>query len=457
MRLRSFLFVLFAWLPLAAHAQTPEIPPPDPQVAREAQALLERSAAPDGPGAVMLVARGERLVWQGARGRAQVELGVPLATDQVFSVASVTKMLTAATVLKLRDEGRLSLDDRLAAWLPDFPGAGDITLRQLLHHSSGVSNRITNPIPGFSRRDLATADLVAEIAKRPADFPPGTRWAYSNAGYILLGAVIEKVTGQPWHAAVEAQVVAPLGLKHTRYGADGPLIAGRVAGYTRDPATRAVLNAPYINLSGPAAAGGFLSTADDLRLWMRALAGGRLLKPESVREMFAPGPDLPGETPQARYGLGVYLWSVRGHTGEINGFTSVVGYLPGKDITVVGLFNDNTADARNQGRRLAAIALGRPYAEPVAVTLPAAELAALAGRYQDGEEVRTLLVADGVLLARRGDRKPLPLRATAEGELHFVPDELSYFRPVRGPDGRVLRLDYYHGGDGPPRPMPRLP
>ncbi|NBB13853.1 serine hydrolase [Caulobacter sp. SLTY] len=455
MRSITRFLVLLAWLPMAARAAPADIP-------TQAQALLERSTTPEGTGAVMLIARGDQVVWQGARGQAQIELGVPMTPDKVMSVASVTKMLTAATVLKLRDDGKLSLDDPLAKYLPAFPGGEAITLRQLLHHSAGVSDRAVKPVPGLLRQEQDTATQVAQIAERPANFPPGTRFAYSNAGYILLGAVIEAVTGQPWHEAVKAQVITPLGLTHTLFGADAPLVPGRAAGYIRDPVTGVVRNGEYINLTGPAAAGGFLSTADDLRLWIRAVATGRLLKPESVREMFSAGPPLPGESPENRYGLGVYLWSVRGepmigHTGQINGFTAVVGYLPARDLTVVALFNDYSADARNQGRRLAAIALGQPYEEPVAAPVSAQALASLAGRYQDGAGVRTLLVQDGALFVQRGERPPYPLTVTASGRLHFKPDELSYFLPVRGPSGAVTRLDYYPGGDGPPRPMPRLP
>ncbi|HYE45805.1 MAG TPA: serine hydrolase domain-containing protein [Caulobacter sp.] len=451
MRLPSLVLAALACLSLAAEA-------PDP--GREAQALLT-AAAGASPGAVVLIARGETVVYRGAAGQAQLELGVPMTADQVFSVASVTKMFTAAAVLKLRDAGKLSLDDPLAAYLPDFPAAAGITLRQLLHHSSGVSDRIAAPTPGFSRRELDTATLVGEIAKRPADFPPGTRWAYSNAGYILLGAVIEKATGKPWHVAVHDEVIAPVGLTHTVYGAAGPLVPGRAAGYSGDPAG-GWRNAAYISLSAPAAAGGFLSTADDLRRWIRALATGRLLKPQSVREMMAPGPELPGVAPGGRYGLGLYLWTVRGapmigHTGQINGFASIVGYLPDQDLTVVALFNSDAADARTAGRRLAAIALGQPYPQPVAVRPSAADLAALAGAYGEGETARTLFAKDGLLYAQRAGRDPNPLQLTPEGRLHFVPDELSYFLPVRDAGGRVTRLDYYPGGDGPPQALARRP
>jgi len=202
----------------------------DTALIRQARATLDAVASRDGPGVVALIARGDKVMFREERGRANIELGVPVAAGDTFRIASVTKMFTAALVLKLSEQGKLSLDDRLAQYLPDFPGAQGMTLRQLLSHTSGVSDIVHDLQPGFSRRDVDTATLVGEIAKRPPDFAPGAGWAYSNSGYILLGAVIEKVTGQPWHAVIAAQLLQPLGLTHIRYGDASALLAQPIAG-----------------------------------------------------------------------------------------------------------------------------------------------------------------------------------------------------------------------------------
>jgi CubicO group peptidase (beta-lactamase class C family) len=431
------------------------------EVARQAQATLAEAAKPGAPGVAVLVAKGEAVLFKDAVGRAQMDLGTPLSTDQVFQIASVTKMFTAATVMTLVEAGKVSLDDRLATYLPAFPAGEEITIRQLLNHTAGVSDKIGAPIPGFSRRDLDTATLVPEIGKRPADFPAGSRWSYSNAGYILLGAVIEKVAGKPWHEVVDERVVAPLGLTHTLFGADAPLITGRVAGYRID-GTGAITNAPYLNLSAPAAAGGLVSSVGDLRLWLRALATGRIVTKSSFEAMAAPPDDLPGIVPAGRYGLGLYLWQVRGsvaigHSGQIAGFASMAVHLPVEDVTVVVLANHEEFDAQTMGRRLAAIALGDPYPEIAPVTPPARELAALAGVYRYyGDREMALSVRDGTVYFQRGTGKPIPLQATAAGRLHFVPDDLSYFVPVRDGAGKVTRLDFFARGEEPPRAMPRV-
>ncbi|MBQ1542158.1 MAG: beta-lactamase family protein [Caulobacteraceae bacterium] len=436
----------------------------DPAMAAAVHDALARTASAAGPGAVVLIARGDDVVYREALGRADLELPVPLATDQVFRIASVTKTFTAATVVKLAEDGRLSLDDPLPKYLPDIAGAEGVTLRHLLSHTSGVATQPHAAPPGFMRRDVDTATLLAEFRQKSPTFAPGSRYAYSNDGYVLLGAVIEKVTGRPWYEAVKATVVDPLGLKHTAYGAAAPIIPGRVAGYTTDPQTHAVRNAAYISASIPAAAGGLVSTADDLRLWMRALARGRIVTPASFQAMTAPPPaGLPGFNAAYGYGFGLFLWHVRGepmvgHTGQIDGFASMVAYLPRQDVTVVVLANDDEFDAQTLGRRLAAAALGRPYGQVVPGRPSASDLAALAGSYRlDETTAWTFSVKDGRLFAQRGSRTPSPIQAGADGRLYFEPDELSYFAPVRDGAGAVVRLDFFARGEGPAQALPRLP
>ena len=432
-------------------------------IARQAQRVLDRVVAlTDGPGAVVLIARGDAVIFRAARGSAQIELAVPLAADDAFRIASVTKMFTAATVLKLAELGKLAIDDPLIKYLPDFPEASRITLRELLNHTSGVSDVVKDPQPGFSRRDVDTDTLVAGIRARPLDFPPGTRWAYSNSGYILLGAVIEKATGQPWHVALRTYVLDPLRLEHTQFGAQDPLIAKRVAGYTTDPQLRTTRNAAYISATIPAAAGALVSTVDDLRVWMRALASGRVIGADSFEQMIAPAPELPGASSQHGYGLGIYLYHLRGntmfgHTGQINGFASFAAYLPKQQITVVVLANDDNFDARTTGKRLAAIALGEPFAETVAVPMPDELMEALVGTYRiDENMLETLSIKDHRLFARRGNGSTIPLQMTANHQLHFVPDELGYFVPIRNAEGVVSRLEFFQEGEGPPRLLPRV-
>lgn len=423
--------------------------------------LLAEVTHENGPGAVFLVAQGQRVLYQAARGNANIELKVPLAQANVFRIASVTKMFTAAMILKLSEGHRLSVDDPLSAYLPDFPNGRTFTIRQLLSHTAGISETATGTHPNRPNGDTDTATQLADIRMRPLDFEPGTHWAYSNAGFIVLGAVIEKVTGKPWYQAISDDLLTPLGLTHTHHAENLPIVSGRAAGYSTDTPNHIVQNATYISMTVPAAAGALESTADDLRLWMHDLVSGRVLSKEDLKRMTTPGPELPGSHPGSAYGLGMYVWQVRGravlgHTGQVNGFTSFVGYVPKDDVTVVVLANDDNFDAQTVGRRVTAIALGSPYTTVVRVEPSDEELRALAGVYRSDETtLETLSVKDRQLYAQRGKRNVIPLQMTANGELHFVPDELSYFRPVRDANGAVTRLDYFQGGEGPARPLPR--
>jgi CubicO group peptidase (beta-lactamase class C family) len=370
-------------------------------------------------------------------------------------------MFTAAMILKLAEAGKLSLDDPLALYLADFPNGASITIRELLNHTAGISETAKNPQPEFARRDVDTATQIAEISKRPLDFTPGTRWSYSNAGFILLGAVIEKITGESWHTAIAEQILQPLGMKRTLYGNSAPLILGRAAGYTTDNPDHVVENAPFISATIPAAAGALVSTVDDLELWMRALTTGRVISKEDFQQMITPGPKLPGTRMTYGYGFGTFVFHVRGntmigHTGQIPGFASAVGYLPDRDITVIVLGNDDNFDAQTMGRRLAAIALGKPYPEVISGKPTDEDLRSLAGTYQfDENTVETLSIRGDKIYAQRGGRNVIRLEMTADKQLHFVPDELSYFMPVRDAAGRILGLDYFENGDGPSRRLPR--
>ena len=436
--------------------------PSNATVVREAQEVLDRLIRPQDPGAAVLIARGKQVIFKKARGRAETELDVPLSLDHTFRIASVTKIFTAASILKLAEAGTLSLDDSLARYFPHMPDAGRITIRQLLNHTAGISDRASQAQAGSARRESERAARLADILERPLNFAPGTSWSYSNAGYILLGAVIETVTGEPWHAVLQKQFFQPLRMTHTRYGDMSTLIPGRAAGYTTDSRSREVRRVEFVSATVPDSAGALVSTADDLLCWMRALTSGRAIGRESFRQMITPVQTVSASPASERYGLGVYVWQVRGetmigHTGQIPGFAAVVGYLPQHDITIIALANVDSFDARLVGRRLAAIAVGKPYHEVVPAKASDSELRELAGSYRiDEQTVRRLLVKDGTLYSQRGDRNPIPLQVTADHAFHFDPDELTYFVPVRDAAGRIVGLDYYQDGEGPPQRLPRI-
>jgi D-alanyl-D-alanine carboxypeptidase len=424
-------------------------------VARHANELLVSHYRADGPGAAVLVARGDIVLFRGARGEADADAHIPLRADSVFRIGSVTKQFTAAALLTLVEAGRVSLNDPLSLYLPDYPNGDRITLLQLLNHTSGV--KTYSNLPGYAeatiRQDFTTAQLIALFKDQPPDFAPGSNWSYSNSGYALIGAVIEAVTGMPWHEYLEQRLFEPLGMRHTGYGHDPRFANQQVPGYAYESDT--IRPALPMSMTQPYAAGALVSNVDDLLIWNRALHEGRVLRNEAYTQMITPVGAA--AQPGIGYGFGIFSDTMRGrpmlqHGGRIFGFISTLTYLPGPDITVVVLEND---DARNGveesdalSRRLAAIALGEPYPEPTPIAVSAAALQDAEGVYRfDGEVTRTLRVVDGALTAQRDGRPRIVLTPIGADDFLYA-DGFNRIKLERDAEGRVFQARYFPIGDG---------
>jgi D-alanyl-D-alanine carboxypeptidase len=413
-------------------------------------------AAPDenGPGIAVLVARGDKVLFRGARGRASVELDVPLSPDHVFRIGSVTKQFAAAGLLRLIDEGKVALDDPLSKFLPDYPNGDAITIAQLLNHTSGI--RSYTSIPGHMdqeiRRDLTTAELIDVFKDEPVDFAPGEGWSYNNSGYVLVGAVIEKASGMPWFRWLDRTLFEPLALSHTQVGAGRGVVPNLASGYSL--AGETVSTAAFLSMTQPHAAGALLSTVDDLWRWNRALHQGKVLSPESYRRMTTP--EGKAATAGDGYGYGIQVGTVRGrtaygHGGGIFGFLSHLTYVPGDDISVVVLRNADGEGGEQVGvlaRRLAALALGDPYPSATPVDVPQAQLEAIEGVYRlDEHTARTLRVRNGKLTSQRSGGAVYDLVAIGEDTFVFA-DSLSYLRVERGDDGAITGVRFFAEGEG---------
>lgn len=413
----------------------------------------ERSMA-EGPGVAILVARGEEVLLRRAWGMAQIELGVPLSPDHVFRIGSNSKQFTAAAVLKLAEAGKFSLTDPLSKFLPDYPNGRNITVQQLLNHTAGIVDY--TELPDFlknARADVDLPTLISRFKDQRPNFAPGTGWLYCNSGYVLLSAVIERATGQPWAQVIQSAVITPAGLTHTRVGDDLPIISERVAGYTRGEHGE-VTNVPYISMTQPMAAGSLVSSLDDLFHWTRALHTGHVLPPARYQEMITPLPNGSGKPTD--YGYGLFVSPLRGekmlwHGGQIPGFTTVVGYAPKGEVTVVVLCNSDAPqiDPEILMRKTAALGIGRPYPAWHSIKLTAAQLEELKGVYRvDEKTTRILSVRGDQLYSQRGEAEPKPLLASSADEL-YLQDTLDYFAVVRNAAGEVTALDQFADGEPP--------
>ncbi|MBS0334535.1 MAG: beta-lactamase family protein [Proteobacteria bacterium] len=315
------------------------------------------------PGVSICVARRGSPLFVKGYGWANLETRTPMDRASVCRIGSVTKQFTASVVLQLAQEGKLSLDDKLAVYLPDFPNAGRLELRRMLSHTSGLGNYTAiNPLTFLqnSRTDRDTAQLV-EAMKPTSEklaYEPGTDWRYSNTAYVLLGVVIEKAAGMPYARAMEGRLFAPLGLCHTAVDDAATVVPNRANGYSNDKTAESGFdNASFIAMTYPGGAGNLRSTAEDLCDWHAQLLGGKVLPPEALKQMLTPvtlndgklptAPDGKGGRADVHYGFGVGLDTVDGHpvvghSGGIQGFASHIETFTDLGVTWVTLINTDS-------------------------------------------------------------------------------------------------------------------
>ncbi|MBM42158.1 MAG: hypothetical protein CL483_09585 [Acidobacteria bacterium] len=295
---------------------------------------------------VALARGGDVLVEEGA-GIADLEFGIPADHETAFRIGSLTKQFTAAAIMKLVEQDKLSLDSDISDYLPTFDkGQREITIRQLLNHTSGVPSYTSQPefFPKGSPLDLTHDELLEFVKGVSFDFEPGKGWNYSNTGYYLLGMIIEAAGERPYPSYVDEELFEPLGLTRTFYGSERTVIPNRAQGYDFDQATGTYFNDALISMNTPGAAGALTASAGDLVRWTIALTGGRAVEPESYEEMIT----STVETGQgsARYGFGLMIDEANGvrrisHTGGIPGFNSILATLPDADVHLAVISNSS--------------------------------------------------------------------------------------------------------------------
>lgn len=320
-------------------------------------------------GAVLVGDKG-KVVYEKGFGMANMEWGIPNTAETKFRIGSITKQFTATLILQLVEEGKIKLDGKLSDYLPDYrkDTGSRVTIHQLLNHTSGIPSYTSNPefFPKHSRDAYAVPEFVKTFASGDLEFEPGAKFSYNNSGYTLLGAIIEKVTGKPYETVLSERILKPLGMTNTGYDHHATILEKRASGYQRT--REGFINAPYLDMSLPYAAGSIYSTVEDLYKWDQALHEGTILSAESRKLMFTPG--------LSNYGYGVGIddrtlgktdqkIKVISHSGGINGFNSLMTRAVDKRQTVVIL--DNVGFGQYQGKiidSIMAILNGVPYDPP---------------------------------------------------------------------------------------------
>ena len=324
-----------------------------------------------------LVAENGKVIYKQGLGLANMEWKIPNTPDTKFRLGSITKQFTATLIMQLVEEGKVKLDGKLSDYLPDYrKDIGEkVTVHQLLNHTSGIPSYTA--LPGFfndvSRNPYSVGDFVKKYASNNLEFEPGSKFSYNNSGYFLLGAIVEKMTGKPYEQVLKEKILDPLGMKNTGYDHYDKLLEKRASGYQKTP--DGYINAPYLDMSIPYAAGSLYSTVEDLYLWDQALYTNRVLSAQSKELMFKPYLSdyaYGWVITKAKLGTGSDTVPKIAHGGGINGFSTVIVRFPADKHLIVLL--DNTSQGANLAgleQELTNILYNQPFNLP---RMPVAEV-----------------------------------------------------------------------------------
>jgi CubicO group peptidase (beta-lactamase class C family) len=292
----------------------------------------------------VLVAENGKVIFKKGYGMANMEWNIPNTPDTKFRLGSVTKQFTAFLIMQLVDQGKLKVSEKVTTYLPDYPKAnGDkITIHHLLTHTSGIPNYTSFPrfFENDSRDPATPAAFVKRFSDLPLDFEPGTKFSYSNSGYFLLGAIVEKVTGKPYAEVLQTAILTPAQLKDTGYDMPGPIIPKRASAYEKTE--NQYVNAPYLDMTIPYSAGSLYSTVEDLYLWDQFLYTDKLLSASSKKALFTPflsNYAYGWTVSNAKVGQRKDSVGLISHGGGINGFNTLLTRIP-KDKNLVVLLNN---------------------------------------------------------------------------------------------------------------------
>jgi CubicO group peptidase (beta-lactamase class C family) len=421
------------------------------KLAEEIDLFFSEKIAVDGPGASVLVVKEGKIILRKGYGLANLELGVPMNPEMVFRIGSITKQFTAAGILMLAEEGKISLNDGITKFIPDYPTKGNkITIHQLLNHTSGIKSydemqqSYTN-----IKKDFKPDEFINVFKHEPLDFKPGYQFKYCNSGYFLLGMVIEKVSGKSYHEFIEEKIFKPLGMKNSHYDSHRRIIPNRASGY--QPTKSGYVNCDYFSITWGYAGGALLSTVDDLWTWTRALFSGRVVSKKYVELMTTPTKLAGGEV--ENYGYGFWLKLLFNekkvdHNGGIFGFLTYVLYLPQKDIFVAVLTNALVVvDAPFMGQWTAALLCGKDIKRKKAITLDTKILDEIEGVYEISKGIYRTITRDGTkLYSQKTNGRKLEVFASSDSEFFFK-DSFSHFSIVRDKNDRVIKMVMH--GQGP--------
>jgi CubicO group peptidase (beta-lactamase class C family) len=391
--------------------------------------VLTYLAESHAPGASFAVIRGNDTLAYGAYGLANIEAARAPTATTIYEIGSNTKQFTSAAIMKLVEQGRVKLDDDLSKFVPQFPLHGKrVSIRQLLTHTSGIHDYTSSPEWSKTWNDPLSPDAIINfVAADTFDFAPGTAYRYDNTGYVLLGMVIEKATGQKYASYLDAQFFKPLGLRQTSYCPSRTSDPAFALGYSKGPSGEATRRAQFMDLSHPFAAGALCSTVGDFAKWQRALAGGRVVSPASYGLMSTA--DTLNNGRKINYGFGLVpgvldAHKTVSHTGGIPGFATAAAYVADDSLSIVVFTNFDRESPQRLVQNLLRLAYGDTLvagrvvpARAAATTLSPADRDAIVGSYTlqlpGGQSLPIKFFVDGTRLMAQA-------QGQAANEIHYL-------------------------------------
>ncbi|AZA80471.1 serine hydrolase [Chryseobacterium lactis] len=293
------------------------------------------------PGGVFLVAKNGKILYRKAFGKANLELDVNMSPEQVFQIGSMTKQFTAVAILMLEQQGKLNVNDPISKYSKDYPNGDQITIHHLLTHTSGIKDFTKmKSLSTIAQKEMKPEAMVDFFKNEPVDFSPGEKFDYNNSGYVVLGYIIEFVSGDTYENFIQKNIFDKVGMSHSYYASDRKIIPKRAYGYHKKE--NGFVNKTVISFSVPFSSGSLMSTVDDMLKWQQALGQNILLNPAETQKAFQKYKLNNGE--EFTYGYGWHLKEINGipdreHGGSVFGFKSMGVYIPVEDIYVIGLSN----------------------------------------------------------------------------------------------------------------------
>lgn len=403
----------------------------------DVDALIAEAYPKDAPGVSILIAKNGKAIYSNASGLANMELNVPLKPTHVFEIGSITKQFTAIAILMLEEQGKLSVTDDITKYIPDYPTLGKtITIHHLLNHTSGIKSYTSMPsFRASARKDMTPTELIDVFKNEPMDFDPGEQFRYNNSGYIILGHIIEVISKKSYAEFIEENIFKPVGMTSSYYGSMKEIIPNRASGYSKRGDK--YVNADYLSLTLPYAAGSIMSTVDDLLKWQNALNANQLVKRSTLEKAINGSTLNNGE--KIDYGYGLIARSLNGsptieHSGGIFGYSTNGIYFPEEDIYVIGLINCDCSSAGQIVNKVAARAIGKPfYAKNKAIKLNEAQLKKWVGAYQfENNIIRHITVNNGKIFSQREGSDKLEIYPMSENTFMFDGSTTSYSFAMQG-------------------------